>query len=258
MKQQTTIQTSDGLLLDGLFERPESVSSSCVILCHGLTFDKEENGVFTKLAAKIADEGFHTFRFDFRGCGQSDGDSIDFTISGSLTDLESVVTHLKFLGYDSFIILAASFSGGCTSFYSSGNPIELKGLILWNALIDYEEKINPTTEWNKKAWGKAVLDSVEKHGYIERSSGFRLGKKLIDEIYTLKPWQALLKYDGPVIFIHGTADPLVPYSYSKKYADEMDNAQLVSIEDAGHGFHNNENHYKQAELAVIEFIKQTL
>lgn len=256
MKQYTKIKTADGILLSGLFEKSEQASNKCIILCHGLGVDKEEKGTFTKLPTRLANEGFHTFRFDFRGCGDSDGVNTDFTLSNALKDLKSVIIFLKTLQYNSFIVLAASFSGGCSSIYASENPEELKGLILWNALIDYEEKINPTTDRNKKNWGQAALDSVKKYGYIERKSGFRLGKKLIEEVFSIEPWRYLIKYRGPLIFIHGTSDSFVPSSYSVKYSEQIVDSKLVLIEGAEHGFHNNDNYYDQAEDAALGFIKE--
>lgn len=255
MTKQVAIKTPDGFVLDGLFETPDSKSKQCVVFCHGLSVDKEELGVFTKLAPKIVEGGYHTFRFDFRGCGKSTGQNTDFTVTGALTDLESVIEYLESQKYQFFIILAASFSGGCVSFYSGKNPKNLKGLILWNSLIDYEEKIRPTTERNKKVYGQAALDQVKKYGYVERSNGFRLGKKLIEEIWLLKPYEELLKFVNPTLFIHGTADTFVPYIYSKKYAKLMKNSRLVTIENAEHGFHIPID-YLLVESAVIKFIKK--
>lgn len=256
MTQEVIVNTPDGFSLNGLLERPDSSANSCVILCHGLSVDKEEKGAFTRLAAILSAEGFHTFRFDFRGCGKSSGMSTDYTITDAVTDLNSVIAYIKTSGYTAFIILAASFSGGCVSYYAGQNPKELHGVVLWNALIDYEEKINPTTERNRQAWGEVALESIKKQGYVERPNGFRLGKKLMDNIYSLKPWQELLKYKGPLVFIHGTADNFVPHSYSLKYAKELPQAKVVLIEGAEHGFHDTEDHFKQAESAVIEFVRE--
>jgi pimeloyl-ACP methyl ester carboxylesterase len=56
------------------------------------------------------------------------------------------------------------------------------------------------------------------------------------------------------MIIHGTADPLVPISYSEKAFSIFKDAQLIRIPDAGHGFYNDDEK-KVAELS-IEFVKE--
>ncbi len=61
---------------------PQKKTRNCIILCHGITVNKEEGGIFTNLAKKLAKVGFAVFRFDFRGHGESEGDSINLTVTG--------------------------------------------------------------------------------------------------------------------------------------------------------------------------------
>ena len=258
MKKEISIKSSNNIVLDGLFECFESSSNKCVVLCHGLSVDKEEKGIYTKLALKLVNAGYHTFRFDFRGHGKSGGKDVDWTITGGLEDLKSVISYLKSTGYDSFILIAASFSGGAVSLYSASNSDELKGIILWSALIDYEEKINPSTDRNKSFWGKVALERIKENGFTEMNHGFKLGKKVMDEIYTLKPWQELMKCKKPILFIHGSEDSFVPYRYPKKYADLIENAELVTIEGAEHGFHGDEDSTNKAYEETIKFIRNIL
>jgi pimeloyl-ACP methyl ester carboxylesterase len=257
MKKEIEFKAKDNFQLYGTFEVPEdSQSDKCVVLCHGLGVDREELGVFTKLATQLVDEGFHTFRFDFRGQGKSTTQSgLEFSVTGELKDVHGAISYLKNEGYKSFIIIAASFAGGAVALYSGGNPDGVEGLMMWNALIDYEEKINPTTERNKKAYGQAALDEIAEKGYWSKKDGFKFSKEAFDELYVLKPYESLLRFKKPILFIHGDKDEHVLYSDSMKYSKMMENAKLVTIKGAPHGFHIEEDGNKACDAAT-EFIKQ--
>lgn len=252
-------KTSDGLKLCGILSKPQKETEKCIVLCHGITVDKEEGGIFTELAHKLCSDGFAVFRFDFRGHGESEGESINMTIAGEELDLEAAVKFLQERGYKEFGILGASFAGGAVSFFASNHPKIVKALTLWNALIDYDSLINPVTDWGKKYWGKGVFDRVEKFGFTEiGSSRFKVGKKLMNEIRALQPWDELLKVNVPILFIHGDKDSHVPHDDSRKYAAMMQNANLVTIKGADHGFHDNPQYAELAGEAAVDFLKKYL
>lgn len=256
MRKETIFNTKDNFELHGLLETPDNSSDKCVILCHGLLVDMEELGVYTKFVPMLINNGYHVFRFDFRGHGKSaKKEGLEYTVTRSLNDLRAAISYLKEQGYKSFFIVAASFSGGAVSMYGGSNPEGLKGLIMWNALIDYEEKINPTTERNIKAYGQAAVDEIAKNGFIQKGQDFKLSKEAFEELYKLKPYKELLKFKKPVLFIHGDKDQYVPYENSVKYSGMMNNAKLVTIKGAPHGFQIEEDGDKAREVA-IKFIRE--
>jgi uncharacterized protein len=263
MEEKVYFKTSDGLRLCGILSVPKnpSVSSGqkCVILCHGIAMTKEEDGIFTNLAYKLCESGFAVLRFDFRGHGESEGESVDMTITGERTDLEAAVNFLQEKGYKKFGVLGASFAGGAVSLFTSSHPEMVKALILWNAGIDYSSKINPVNQWTKKNWGKPAFDRVDTFGFTEiGSKKFKVGKCLMDEIKILKPWENLLNLDVPILFIHGNKDTYIPYLDSVKYSKLFKNAKLITVNGAEHGFHDDPEHAEKAGKATMEFFQKYL
>ena len=63
-------------------------------------------------------------------------------------------------------------------------------------------------------------------------------------------------YPGDVLIFHGTADNIVPISYSERAVTAFPSAELVTIEGAGHGFRGNDDLYV-TNLAV-DFVKSHL
>lgn len=259
MEEKVYLKTSDGLRLCGILSKPSKATDRCVVLCHGITVNKEEDGIFTNLAHKLCNIGFAVFRFDFRGHGESEGESVGMTIAGEERDLEAAVKFLQEKGYQEFGILGASFAGGAVSLFTAAHSEIVRGLVLWNAGIDYSSKINPINQWTRKNWGKPAFERAEKFGFTEiGAKNFKIGKNLMDEIRTLKPWKELVNIEKPILFVHGNNDSYIPYSDSVKYSKLFKNAKLVTIHGAEHGFHDNPKHAEQADNATIEFFTEYL
>lgn len=258
-EEKVYFETSDNLTLCGLLSFPQNVTQKCIVLCHGITVDKKEDGVFTELARKLCDAGFAALRFDFRGHGESGGKSTDMTIAGETRDLEAAIKFLQEKGFGQFGIVAASFAGGAVSLFAARHLKLVKALALWNAVVDYSENINPTLEWTRKYWGKPAFDRAKKFGFTEIGSRrFKIGKTLIEEIKKLKPWQKLMQIKVPTLFVHGDKDTYVPIEDSIKYSQMMKNAELKIIHGAEHGFHENSKYSEKADEATIEFFLKNM
>ena len=63
--------------LVGIETIPVAMTSSypTVVLVHGFAASKSETGMSDGLARRLADIDVLSYRFDFSGCGESDGDS---------------------------------------------------------------------------------------------------------------------------------------------------------------------------------------
>lgn len=259
MEEKTFFKSPDGLRLCGILSIPRVKTNKCIVLCHGLTVDKEEGGIFTDLAKELVKAGFNVFRFDFRGRGESEGNSVDMTVMGEVKDLEGAIKLLQEKGYRAFGILGASFAGGVVSLFVSKHATLIRALVLWNALIDYGSLMNPVTDWEKRYWGRGSFDRVEKFGFTEIGSGrFKVGKELISEIKVLEPWSELLKTDIPILFVHGDQDTFVPIEDSIKYASKMQNSELKIISGAEHEFHDDPKHAEEANKAAVEFFLKNM
>jgi pimeloyl-ACP methyl ester carboxylesterase len=258
MEQKIFFKNSDGFGLCGVLIKPKQETKKCIILCHGMSMDKDENGIFTELAKRLANENFVVFRFDFRGHGESEGNSVDMTIGGEVRDLEAAVKFLQNEGYSEFGILGSSFGGGVTALFCASNPQVAKVLVLWNPGIDYEDRLNPKTEWGKKYWGEPAWGRILKYGFTEiGKNGFKIGKKLFDEFRILKPWKELQRLDIPILFVHGDEDNIVSYDESVKYSQMLKNARLETIYGANHRFYKDKK-LEQAHKVTVNFFVENM
>ncbi len=111
----------------------------CVICCHGL-FSSKDSPKFISLAERFSNNLIAVIRFDFSGCGKSDGNIADTTVTNRLKELEQIYGFaLKHPGLGGKIGLLGSSIGGFISlFFASAHP-RVKALSVWASPYDLEE-----------------------------------------------------------------------------------------------------------------------
>ena len=79
----------DGLTLRGVLEGTEQLQNKRVtILMHGFQGDRgyKAGNFLYDLSHELNQAGIPTLRFDFAGCGQSDGSFTDMTVLSEISD----------------------------------------------------------------------------------------------------------------------------------------------------------------------------
>ena len=257
MEKKVFYKSTDNIELCGLLSIVNN-SNKIVILCHGLNGDKTERNSFNLFVKKLEDQKINSFRFDFRGHGESGGNDYEMTPTKEVEDLESTIKYLNEKGYNELIILGASFGGSIISLMDYNKFESVKALICWYGAIDYFATIEAEGFFSKEH-----KNIAEKEGWFEVKSKrtgkvFRLGKKLYDEVYSIVPYKKLIKVNLPILFVHGLVDNMVPYELSVKVSKLCKNAKLELIENGTHTFDNDINALNKAIDVSIEFINQEL
>ncbi len=252
-EEKIEYRSTNNVLLKGLLSRPNS-NKKIVILCHGLGGNKSENGAFDALVLSLLQNKINTFRFDFRSHGESTGKDYEMTISGEIEDLKSTISLLQSLNYNEFIILGASFGASIISLLNYKDYSNIKGLVSWYGVLDYQDPSN-------KAFTKEGYEIAKKEGFYtrEKNNGTKVnyGLKLFDEVYSLKPYENLEQLSLPILFVHGTADKTVPYELSVKVSKKCQTPTLKLIKDGEHTFRNNEKALQEAVAVTTKFIVNT-
>src|SRR5690606_37489046 len=77
---------------DGPAHPPVDSKLPAVLFCHVFTGNRmESRRMFSMLSRRLALQGCACFRFDHRGCGDSEGDFQDFTNDALVEDLEAAL-----------------------------------------------------------------------------------------------------------------------------------------------------------------------
>ncbi|MBI2641484.1 alpha/beta fold hydrolase [Candidatus Roizmanbacteria bacterium] len=250
------LHTADGTKLFGILNQAKEKNDKIVILCHGITADKDEEGIFVELSSALTSQGIDCFRFDFRGHGESKETQEDITIAGELVDLETVFEWVK-RGYKRIGLLGASFGGGVASLFASFNQKYVHGLVLWNPSLDFTQYLVPKTEWKKKYFGEEAFQRALNLGYTQiGNSRFKFGIKIFNEVRFIKPYEALKKFPGPILFVHGDKDTYVPYEDSIKYS-RLVGGKLTTIKGGQHGFQDDKRGREEVIKATVDFFNRS-
>lgn len=239
----------DKIKLCGILETPLKKTDKCVILAHGITVDKSENGLHEILAKKLIEKNIASFRFDFRGHGESKGKQQDMTIKGELTDLQTSYNLIS-KTFKKISLLGASFGGGIATLFAKDNK-GIVSLCLWNPVLNFKHTfLNPILPGLVKDV-KQMKSDLKKQGWTKLGRRqFKTGKKLYQEMKIFKPYMEIRKINIPTLIIHGDKDTKVPYQDSFELSKKLLNGKLITIKSAEHGFHEN----WESKIAINETI----
>lgn len=236
----------DGQTIAGELYLPKELHDlALVILSHGFGANWSKTKPY---AQYLANHGLAAYVFDFIGGGldiQSDGQTTDMSVLTEAADLDMVLQGFETDSrFESIFLLGESQGGFVSTYVASNRPKEIAGLILLYpafVLQDDAKKRNPNLE-----------DLPE----VQDVMGVPIGKRYTLDAISFDIYEKMKQYPGPVLIIHGTADPIVPLSYAARAAQVFPRAHLETIAQAGHGFSGKD--LDQAAKWSLGFIDKIL
>lgn len=234
----------DGLKIYSVCYIPEGDGPfPTIILCHGFCGYCLD---CLRSAAKYAEAGFATCAFDFCGGSpavRSDGKTTEMSIMTEMADLLAVFEELQkmdFVKKDSIYLWGKSQGGTVAALTAAKLKTGVKGLVLLSPALMIADL------------GRATAGSVENVTDTVLWD-IPIGKCYLMDIWDLDTYGEIVKYEGPVFIYHGTADDIVPLSYSEKARDTYKNAELTIVEGGGHTF--SQDMEKEVDLKIISQLK---
>lgn len=113
---------------------PQGEASGVVVIAHGLA---EHGGRYAHVGEHLSARGFATYAHDHRGHGRSEGTrgNID-RMAHVVTDLETMIRGAASRHGDVPLFLYGHSMGGLIALtYATGDPVELRGLVLTGAAV---------------------------------------------------------------------------------------------------------------------------
>ena len=222
---------SDGLTLWGQIHQPAGEQRvPGLLICHGLPAgppDPADRG-YAELADRLAEAGFATLIFNFRGAGASEG---DFEIAGWLRDARRALDYLAQRPFvDPARIGLIGFSAGAligcqlaaedpriAAFASCAGPIEIRRLA-------------------DPVGAAAFVDQARAIGIIRRVDFPASIEELAAQFRTIRPIDVIDRIaPRPVLLLHGARDDVVPVADAQAlYERAGDPRELVILPEAGH------------------------
>lgn len=210
------------------------VSQKCpmVILSHGFGGDMTFH-LWEPIIKILNENGIGVLRYDFNGCGQSEGEFQNMTVLNEIEDLMCVISYVRSLPVTESISLVGHSQGGVVTSMVSGDcgDQQIKCEVLLSAAaVLREDAIRGITQGAKfDPWH---LDQP----YYELPRGLKLGRAYIQSAMTLPIYETAAKYKGKALIINGMADQVVPFTYAQLYNKVLSDSELILIPGEDHTY----------------------
>jgi len=227
--EQPVTVTVQGLKLSGVLHLPSGNPLAVVVGCHGLMADKSSPKQIA-LAKRCNDAGLAYFRFDHRGCGESEGSfEKDTTLENRVMDLIAAVGKIRGILEEKLPVGLFGSSLGGTVCLMASSQIDPFAVVTLAAPVRSRSIRIP--ENSPESLTKETLE-----GKIRFDIATNI--KLIDRI----------------LVIHGSKDKTVPVENAYWiYGIARDPKALLILENADHRISDKDNQQRFMENAVKWF-----
>jgi fermentation-respiration switch protein FrsA (DUF1100 family) len=234
VKQEKVSFPSTAGLLAGVFHYPRYESRGCIITSHGLMSNKDSDK-FIALGERFAEEGFTVLRFDFGGCGESEGNIADTTVTGRKEDLLAALAFMqrRLAGSPQPIGLLGSSMGGFVSLLVASCREAIRAVAACATPFCFEE----------------LRDAI-----ISSSDGI-IRERFFDDarLYAAESFVPRVKN---LLIIHGDRDETVPLGHAHRiYERAREPRHLGIIPGADHSITAPEHREKAIALSLEWFKK---
>lgn len=213
MPQERVTIPVRGARLAAVLHLPEAGRRfSCVVAAHGLLSSKDSDK-YVRIGETFSRAGLAVCRFDFRGCGESQGSLAETTVGERIADLGSVVEAMRIHpALDGRVALVGSSLGAYVSLFVASQDFKVKAVAAWAT--------------------PANLDDLAERPELVRGQG--LGDAFIAELKAGRNLRAPVgtRY---CLFVHGDQDELVPVAHARRlYEASLSPRQLEIIPGGNH------------------------
>lgn len=233
MKTEKISFLSDGQRISGILHLPEKKNPVCVIASHGL-FSSKDSEKYVALGESLAKAGFAMLRFDFRGCGESEGKMEESTVSGRITDLSSAVDFVKSRpNLKNRLGFMGSSLGGYVSLIRASAEEKTGGVVIWATPFHLDNVRSRKDEDKMPALGEVFFEDLPRHRLLP----------LLGRISTC-------------LVIHGEEDELVPVDQAWEIFNSLASPKEIHvIEGADHRLTIPGHRRRAIDLTVEWFTK---
>lgn len=242
----------NGVILNGFLDCPlkSYKQQTIIILLHGFGADcgRTSKSLMNELAQFLKQKGSYVLRLDFYGCGDSDGNFYNMTLSTQINDVICEFNYVlsKFPSYQVYLI---GFSeGGLVASLAAPSMTSLNGLIL----------ISPALSMLSEARHGILLgtkfarDNIPSKLFIDKINQ-TVGNEFIVQCINCQE-KKISNYQNRVLYCQSICDEYVPQSVQKQYSNfYRDRVSFRKIDACNHIFSDRKGR-EELLKNIIEFI----
>ena len=241
----------DGIQLNTKLDMPKVSVEKCplVIVIHGFTGHMEERHI-TAVSETLNGIGCATLRVDMYGHGNSGGEFKNHTLYKWLTNALTVIDYARGLDFVTDLYLCGH-SQGCMTVMLAGAMKHdvIRGLIPLSPAWMIPEAARNGTLLGQNFDPDHIPDVLPAWGDRGLSGNY------VRVAQTIHVEEAIDRYTGPVLIVHGDQDEAVPVEYGIQAANRYQNCKLVLIPGDTHCY---DHHLDQVLDAVRGWMQEAL
>ena len=262
--------SDDGIRISFALEMPDNNPGKCplFIVIHGFTGHMEEPHIVAVAEAlaqngyaslrvelyghgkseAMRDAGFATLRADMYGHGESGGEFENHTLFKWISNIMALVDYARTLDFVTDIWLSGHSQGGLAAALVAGMESDrIRGLILRAPAFMIPTGARAGELLGVKFDPDRIPDSVPTIKDLTLSGNYiRVAQMIHAE-------DAVDRFSGPVLILHGENDDVVPLRDSEDAANRYRNGSLVVITGENHSF---EFHQDQMQAVIREWLQK--
>ena len=195
------------------FDRTDrTVRLPLVVFCHDFASNRiGEHRLYVKAARAFAEEGYAALRFDYAGCGESEGEYGESGLEDWIEQTRLVLDYVLDLDFIDLqrVTLLGHGLGGAVALLTAARDKRVKTLALWAPSgHPFPDVVGIV---GKAAYEEAVTAGVAEY------AGYRLRRTFFESLARLQPFQEARAFEGDVLLVHGAADSAMSVEYSFLY-----------------------------------------
>ena len=220
----------------------------CILLSHGLEGSKDGDK-WLILASRLADEGYASLRFSYRGCGEwpekSEGEPEASTLTERIKDYKAGIDYLqqRMVNLNRLGVIGSSF-GGMVALAARDHRI--KALVTMATPCHFPPLLREETK------------CIEGKEWVELRPGNWLPLTIYQDAQKYDVCDDVQKMRRPLMIIHGSNDDVVPIKHAHElYTNARQPKKLEIVQGANHSFDTPE-HLEQVIAFTLEWVKKHL
>lgn len=240
-EQPVQFADARGRRVAGILAEPSRPTDRAVLLCHGFLSTKSSN-TNRALTELLLPEGISTFRFDWFGMGESDGDFADLTLTACLAQVEQALQVLENRGYARLGLIGSSF-GGLVAVLAAATERAGRSCL---AALGLKCPVPDFPEMLRLEFGETGMDLWKRLEQIPDVAGgsrpLRLRFRFYEDCLAYDAYKAAESIRVPVLIVQGECDEYVPLHQRQRLLDAIQSQKRLSVlPGANHGFSKPED-----------------
>ena len=248
--QKFTISNALGEKLVGIKAIPDFKKEKypAMVLVHGFNSDKIGSGFTPLLAQTLVQHGILAYSFDFSGCGESEGDFVNVTLTKEAIELKKILDFVKGekdIDPKRIGIFANSFG---TAAAITLKPI-VNAMVLAGTTDNFYEVIKKGCKDNFNPG--EISTRLKSNGKITR-----IGPQFWEDLKQHDLIEDVKKINIPILFLHGQKDDTVPIGGMEKLLNAANEPkEKYILKDSDHKLNPRR---KEAVQVITKWLKRKL